>query len=66
MAAFAKERGCQRNFMEGLFATAERKLPIGPDDAIGQTKSHSHIRSRINLESHLGNIDRDFVARWRV
>lgn len=66
MATFAKERGYQRAFMESLFATAEltakAKLLMYPDDAIITTKSHSHIRSRINLESHLGNTDRDFVA----
>ena len=54
-----------RVFMENLFAaaelTAKARLMMEPDEQLLKAKSHKLIGQKINLEGHLGNVDRDFV-----
>jgi hypothetical protein len=66
MCDHALALGHPRPFMENLFAvaelTAKAKLLMFPDEHVVTSKSHSHIRSKINRESKLGNIDAEFVS----
>jgi hypothetical protein len=65
MCDHALALGHPRPFMENLFAvaelTAKAKLLMFPDERVVTSKSHAHIRSKINRESQLGNIDAEFV-----
>ncbi len=52
--------------MDNLFAatelTAKARLLMEPDDRLLGARSDGFIASKANLHSHLGNVDRDFVA----